>query len=136
MKVCPQLLLCDTGFGYYWCKYSRCNLEKEGKAEILITSLSGISYFMWLQCGNRKEIVEREMAIIAFQIAFVENPNEMRPIRFIDYHLRLRVFSYSSHLLKRRSASNVQKRQSLNKELKEHFHEDDCNSNTPTFVRI
>ena len=59
LKVCPQLLLCDTGFGYFWCKYSRCNLKKEGKAEILIMSLSGISCFIWLRCGNSKEIVGR-----------------------------------------------------------------------------
>ena len=97
--------------------------------------MSGISYFMWLRCGNRKEIVEREGSY-RISNSLVENPNEMRPIRFIDYYLRLPVFPYSSHLLKRRSASNVQKRQSLNKELKEHFHTDDCNSNTPIFVRI
>lgn len=90
---------------------------------------------MWLRCGNRKEIVEREGSY-RISSSLVENPNEMRPIRFIDYHLRLPVFSYSSHLLKRRSASNVQKRQSLNKELKEHFHADDCNLDTPIFVRI
>ena len=97
--------------------------------------LSLISYFMWLRCGNRKEIVERE-GNYRISNSLVENPNEMRPIRFIDYHLRLPVFSYSSHLLKRQSASNVQKRQSLNKEQKEHFHTDDCNLNTPIFVRI
>ena len=97
--------------------------------------LSLISYFMWLRCGNRKEIVERE-GNYRISNSLVENPNEIRPIRFIDYHPQLPVSSYSSHLLKRQSASNVQKRQSLNKEQKEHFHTDDCNLNTPIFVRI